>query len=212
MRPEAAVLYCTYGQRVPASCVLYVPEAQGSLLLERQARYVRRTRTSPGRAVRTEAPQAPRIEHPCYLVITPTGGCGLGEDQRHRAADPAHPRGRRGAVLRAGHHLHQGDNPNLNPTPTRTRTRTPALTPTPTPTPTPTLTFTKAAAEEMQQRLTKALGRAADKVLYLLWLHLACSHLVWQHLAWPALLTMATLSMGRTLHMAAAPHTTTHYH
>ena len=64
----------------------------------------------------------------------------------------------------------------------------------------------------MQQRLTKALGRAADKVLYLLWLHLACSHLVWQHLAWPALLTMATLSMGRTLHMAAAPHTTTHYH
>ena len=35
--------YCTYGLRVPASCVLYVPEAQGS----------RRTRTSPGRAVRT---------------------------------------------------------------------------------------------------------------------------------------------------------------
>ena len=31
MRPEAAVLYCTYGQRVPASCVLYVPEARGSL-------------------------------------------------------------------------------------------------------------------------------------------------------------------------------------
>ena len=44
--------YCTYGPRVPASCVLHVPEAQGSLpwapLL-----YVRRPRTSLGRAVRS---------------------------------------------------------------------------------------------------------------------------------------------------------------
>jgi len=44
--------YCTYRLRVPASCVLHVPEAQGSLpwapLL-----YVRRPRTSLGRAVRS---------------------------------------------------------------------------------------------------------------------------------------------------------------
>ena len=43
--PEAP--YCTYGLRVPASCVPYVPEAQGSLLPGHQARHVRRTRTSP---------------------------------------------------------------------------------------------------------------------------------------------------------------------
>jgi hypothetical protein len=34
---------CTYGLRVPASCLLCVPEPQGSLLPGRQARYVRRT-------------------------------------------------------------------------------------------------------------------------------------------------------------------------
>ena len=39
----------TYGLRVPASCVLYAPEAQGSLALL----YVRRTRTGLRRAVRT---------------------------------------------------------------------------------------------------------------------------------------------------------------
>ena len=46
--------YCTYGLRVPASCVLHVPKAQGSLLPGLHALYVRRTRTSLGRAV---APQ-----------------------------------------------------------------------------------------------------------------------------------------------------------
>ena len=45
-------LYCAHGLRVPASCVLHVPEAQGSLLPGRQARYVRRARTYRGRAVR----------------------------------------------------------------------------------------------------------------------------------------------------------------
>ena len=35
--------YCTYGLRVPASCVLYVPVAQGSLARGRHCR----TRTSP---------------------------------------------------------------------------------------------------------------------------------------------------------------------
>ena len=30
-RAPRGLLYCTYGLRVPASCVLYVPEAQGSL-------------------------------------------------------------------------------------------------------------------------------------------------------------------------------------
>ena len=39
----------TYRLRAPASCVLRVPEAQGSLLPGRQARHVRRTRTSSGR-------------------------------------------------------------------------------------------------------------------------------------------------------------------
>ena len=34
---------------MPASCVLYAPEAQGSLLPGRQARHVCRTRTSLGR-------------------------------------------------------------------------------------------------------------------------------------------------------------------
>ena len=53
-------LYCTYGLRVPAPCVLYVPEAQGSLLPGPHALYVRRTRTSLGRAVRT----AYRVVHP----------------------------------------------------------------------------------------------------------------------------------------------------
>ena len=52
--------YCTYGLRVPAPCVLYVPEAQGSLLPGPHALYVRRTRTSLGRAVRT----AYRAVHP----------------------------------------------------------------------------------------------------------------------------------------------------
>ena len=45
--PSASVLY------VPASCVLYVPEAQGSSLC------VRRARTSLGRAVRTAYPGTP---------------------------------------------------------------------------------------------------------------------------------------------------------
>ena len=38
--------YCTYGLRVSAACVLYVPEAQGSLPPGPHALYVRRTRTS----------------------------------------------------------------------------------------------------------------------------------------------------------------------
>ena len=45
--------YCTYGLRVPASCVLYVPEAQGSLPRGQALLYVRRRRTSVRRAVRT---------------------------------------------------------------------------------------------------------------------------------------------------------------
>ena len=43
----------TYGLRVPASCVPYVPEAQGSLPQGQALLYVRRTRTSLGLAVRT---------------------------------------------------------------------------------------------------------------------------------------------------------------
>eukprot|EP00964_Phaeocystis_antarctica_P116900 scaffold80755_cov61-Phaeocystis_antarctica.AAC.4 len=44
---------CTYRLRVPASCVLYVPKAQGGLPQGPHAQYVRRTRTGLGRAVRT---------------------------------------------------------------------------------------------------------------------------------------------------------------
>ena len=43
--------YCKYGLRVPASCVPYVPNAQGCP--GQAPRYVRRTRTGLGRAVRT---------------------------------------------------------------------------------------------------------------------------------------------------------------
>ena len=45
--------YCTYGLRVPASCVPHVPKAQGSFPPRRHTLYVRGTRTSLGRAVRT---------------------------------------------------------------------------------------------------------------------------------------------------------------
>ena len=48
-------------------------ETQGSLPRGRAPRHVRRTRTGPGRAVRTAyrgAAQAARTVHPCYLVIT----------------------------------------------------------------------------------------------------------------------------------------------
>ena len=45
--------YCAYGLRVPASCVLYAPEAQGSLPQGQALLYVRRTRASLGRAART---------------------------------------------------------------------------------------------------------------------------------------------------------------
>ena len=48
--------YCTYELRVPASRVPYVPKAQGSL-----PRYVRRTRTSLGRAARTAYRGAPQV-------------------------------------------------------------------------------------------------------------------------------------------------------
>ena len=41
--------YCTYGSSVPVSCVLYVPEAQGSL--PRRGAMNGCTRTSPGRTV-----------------------------------------------------------------------------------------------------------------------------------------------------------------
>ena len=44
--------YCTYGLRVPASCVLYVPEAQGSL-----PRTVRTPYTYQPRACRTYVPR-----------------------------------------------------------------------------------------------------------------------------------------------------------
>jgi hypothetical protein len=54
-----------------------------------------RMRTSLGRSVPTAHRGA-------------TGGCGLRQDERDRAADPAHPRGRRGGVLRTRDHLHQG--------------------------------------------------------------------------------------------------------
>ena len=51
--------YCTYGLRVPASCVLHVPKAQGSVSQCSTYCAYRRTRTSLGRAVRTRtaAPQ-----------------------------------------------------------------------------------------------------------------------------------------------------------
>ena len=52
--PRGLLLYVAYWLRAPASCVLCVPEAQGSFLPGRQARHARRTRTSPGRiALRT---------------------------------------------------------------------------------------------------------------------------------------------------------------
>eukprot|EP00964_Phaeocystis_antarctica_P092732 scaffold59693_cov63-Phaeocystis_antarctica.AAC.4 len=54
--------YCTYGLRVPASCVLYVSEAQGSWLPGPRALFVRRTRPSLGRAART-AYRGPSGDH-----------------------------------------------------------------------------------------------------------------------------------------------------
>ena len=45
--------YCTYGLRAPVSCVLYVPEAQGSLPPGPTLCTYRGTRTSLGCAVRT---------------------------------------------------------------------------------------------------------------------------------------------------------------
>ena len=45
--------YWTYGLRVPASCVLYAPEAQGSLPRGQALLYARRKRASLGRAART---------------------------------------------------------------------------------------------------------------------------------------------------------------
>ena len=43
--------YRAYGLRVPASCVPYVPEAQGNLPREEALLYVRGTRARLGRAV-----------------------------------------------------------------------------------------------------------------------------------------------------------------
>jgi len=51
---------CTYGRRVPASCVTYVPEAQGSLPWVRGTTVCRRTRTSLGRAARPGTSHVPR--------------------------------------------------------------------------------------------------------------------------------------------------------
>ena len=45
--------YCTYGLRVPAARVLYVPEAQGGLPPGPHVLYVLGTRASLGRTVRT---------------------------------------------------------------------------------------------------------------------------------------------------------------
>ena len=58
--PRVGPPCCAYGLGAPASCVLYVPEAQGSLPPGPHALYARRTRTSLGRAVRT----AYRVVHP----------------------------------------------------------------------------------------------------------------------------------------------------
>eukprot|EP00964_Phaeocystis_antarctica_P156794 scaffold126656_cov33-Phaeocystis_antarctica.AAC.1 len=58
---------CTYWLHVPASCVLHVPEAQGSLPLGPHALYVRRTCTRFGGAVRT-----------AYRVVTT--GSSRGQD------------------------------------------------------------------------------------------------------------------------------------
>ena len=52
VRPQGLRTYCTYGPRAPAFCVLYVPEAQGSLPPGSHVLYVRGTRTSLGRTVR----------------------------------------------------------------------------------------------------------------------------------------------------------------
>ena len=59
--------HCTYELRIPASCVLYVPEAQGSLPPGRHARYVRCTRTSLGHTMRTA--------YRGTTVSTPHGPC-----------------------------------------------------------------------------------------------------------------------------------------
>ena len=64
VRPQGRRTYCTYGPRAPAFCVLYVPEAQGSLPPGRHALYARGTRTSLGRAVRSAHRVPPKAKGP----------------------------------------------------------------------------------------------------------------------------------------------------
>ena len=56
VRPQGLRTYCTYGPRAPAFCVLYVPEAQGSLPPGSHVLFFRGTRTRLGRTV----PYVPR--------------------------------------------------------------------------------------------------------------------------------------------------------
>ena len=68
---------CTYGLRVPASRVGYVPEAQGGLSPGPHVQYVLGTRASLGRSV----PTMSRGYHPRWSTTTPSPSMGSDLDE-----------------------------------------------------------------------------------------------------------------------------------
>ena len=99
--------HCTHGLRVPACCVLYGPEAQGSLPRGATHCTHRRTRTSLGRAART----AYRVVHPrwalgvlCFECLTDGLPFPFAEDDATQ-------------VLESNPNPDPNPNPNPNPDP-----------------------------------------------------------------------------------------------